>query len=378
MIAIGALLDRMRRSTFVQAVRQAQFWAAQSGNDAELGRDAPPSAEPARLTASDRMHMPVTDVARTDHWSDGPGAARAGGSAAADARLSIVANVMGFAGSTPALPQAYSELQLQRRRARDFAFSHFLALFDHRTLSFFWRIAEKYSWPLMAERGARQRVAGGADQHDSIQLALITLAGVASEGARNRLDVPDPALVTLVGHLADARRSAASVQTVLQVLTGLPLRVIEGTPTWMPVPPSEQTRIGGPYACFARLGEGPGAEGAGASAAAMIGSSVLDAQHHFVVEVGPLSWPTLQDFCCRADSRRKIAQVCALASGIEQRPSLRLLVATDAIPELRLGASDGPAMLGWTTWLGKPVRENGIADDCLIPIDSAALSGAPA
>lgn len=373
MIAVGALLDRLRRSTFVQAVRQAHVWAWLNGSEAELGRDAPPAAEPTRLSASDRMHMPVTDVARSDHWSEGPENARANPAGAQDKRLSIVSNVMGFAGATPALPQAYSELQLQRRRARDFAFSHFLALFDHRTLSFFWRISEKYSWPLMAERGARQKAAGTGTQ-DDIQRALITLAGVASDGARHRLDVPDAALVTLVGHLADARRSAASVQTVLQVLTGLPLRLIEGTPTWMAVPLSEQTRIGGPLAGFARLGEGPGAEGAGASAAAMIGSSVLDAQHHFVVEVGPLSWSRVQEFCCQPGNRRKIAQVCALAAGIEQRPSLRLLVATDVIPELRLGASDEPAMLGWTTWLGSPVRPNGIADDCLIPIDSAALS----
>ena len=87
MIAMSTLLDRLRRSTFVQAVRQAQAWAGHNGNVAELGRDAPPAAEPARLTASDRMHMPVTDVARADTVSEGGEAARAGGVAAADTRL---------------------------------------------------------------------------------------------------------------------------------------------------------------------------------------------------------------------------------------------------------------------------------------------------
>lgn len=351
---IGAqLLDRLRRSTFVQAARTVQGWARGRGNPAELGRDDLPSAEPARFAASDRMFLPANDVA--------------GAEADDSDQVRILANVMGLAGATPALPPPYSELQLQRRRARDFAFGHFLAIFDHRALSFFWRIAEKYSWPLMAERAGR----GDADP---VQEMLVTLAGIGYDGARDRLDMRDNSLVTLVAHLADTRRSAASVEAVLQVMTGLPLRVVEATPTWMAVPPSEQTRIGGFGAQFAQLGQPEDGADTGVGAAAMIGSAVLDAQHHYVVEIGPLKYHELQDFCCRREARREVTQLCALAAGIEQRPSMRLLIATEDIPELRLGAAESPAMLGWTTWMGVPDRPAGIASDCLIPIDPTAMS----
>lgn len=351
---IGAgLLDRLRRSTFVQAARTVQSWAHAGGSRAELGRDDLPAAEPARFSASERMFVPANDVA--------------GAEAAGAAQVRILANVMGLAGATPALPPPYSELQLQRRRARDFAFGHFLAIFDHRALSFFWRIAEKYSWPLMTERAGR----GDADP---VQEMLVTLAGIGTEGARDRLDVQDRSLVTLVGHLSDTRRSAASVEAVLQVMTGLPLRVVQATPTWMAVPPSEQTRIGGFGAQFAQLGQPEDAADSGVGAAAMIGAAVLDAQHHYVVEIGPLRYRELQDFCCRRKARREVTQLCALAAGIEQRPSIRLLIATADIPELRLGDAESPAMLGWTTWMGNTQRSGGIADDCLIPIDPTAMT----
>jgi type VI secretion system protein ImpH len=362
MIAKAGLLERLRRSTFVQAARTVQGWASRGGNPAEVGRDDLPSMEPVRFAASDRMHIPANDVAGAEATGD------------AD-QVRLLANVMGLAGATPALPPPYSELQLQRRRARDYAFGHFLAIFDHRALSFFWRIAEKYSWPLMAERAGRGRATGAEGKGgDPVQEMLVTLAGIGYEGARDRLDVRDRSLVTLVAHLSDTRRSAASVEAVLRVMTGLPLRVVEAVPTWMAVPPSEQTRIGGFSAQFAQLGQPEDGSDTGVGSAAMIGSAVLDAQHHYVVEIGPLAYHQLQDFCCRREARREVTQLCALAAGIEQRPSMRLLIATRDIPELRLGDSESPAMLGWTTWMGRPARPGGIADDCLIPIDPTAMT----
>jgi len=354
MISRGGLLERVSRSTFVQAARSVHAWARRGGNQARTGFDDLPSAEPVRFAASDRMRLPANDVARADTADDGK-------------QIRITSNLLGLAGSSPALPPNYSELQLQRRRARDFAFGHFLGIFDHRALSFYYRIAEKYSWPLQAERA-------GTGGTDPIRTILIALAGISGSGRSDRLDLPDHALVTLVGYLADVRRTSEGVETVLRVLTGLPLRIIEAVPTWMAVPPGEQSRIGGPGAQFAQLGQLAGEEDAGMGGAALIGAAVLDVQHHYVVEVGPLSYAELQNFCCDPAARRSVAQICALASGIEQRPSLRLQIARGNIPDLRLGCDEAPAMLGWTTWISKP--EGSDADpvnDCLIPLDPTTM-----
>ena len=92
-------------------------------------------------------------------------------------------------------------------------------------------------------------------------------------------------------------------------------RLIEGTPTWMKVPPAQQTRLGMGLGQFARLGD-PEDELGEISAAAMIGDMVLDGQQHFTVEIGPLDHARLHAFCSRPEERRRVAQLCALAAGI--------------------------------------------------------------
>ncbi|MFC3174566.1 type VI secretion system baseplate subunit TssG [Novosphingobium bradum] len=353
------LRQRLRRATLPQAARVVEELAARAGRPAEVGHDAVPSEEPLRFAASERMHLVAGDLARVEPaGEDGRGAP-----------VRLVANVLGLAGASPALPAPYSEMQLARRRARDWSFADFLNIFDHRALSFFYRIVRKYSWTLLAERGRR-----GAG--DPVQQLLVALGGLSVEGLRERLDLPDAALVTLTAHLADSRRSARSVETILRTATGLPLRVIEACPVWMSVPRAEQTRIG---LCgqFAQLGDDPAGDGEGGTGglggAAMIGASVLDVQHHYTVEIGPLGYGELHDFCARPDKRRVLSQLCILAAGLEQRPSLRLLIPVDEIPELQLGREGSEALLGWTTWLGRPEGRGGIAADCAIPISEAAI-----
>mgnify|MGYP002079494368 CR=1 FL=1 len=351
MSLLTRLAASLKRATLVQAARVAEAAAWREGRGREIGRGALPQEEPLRVSASERMGLVANDLAAVE--VDGQ-------------QARITANVMGLAGATPALPPPYSEIQLQRRRARDSALSQFFAIFDHRSLSFFYRIAQKFRWPLLAERAGR----GEADPVGDFVLAL---AGFGDAGTRRRLDIADASLITLSAHLADSRRSAASVEAVLRGLTGLPLRVTEAEPVWMAGPTSEQTRIGGPLGQFTQLGDDPGDSTIGMGQAAMIGASVLDIQHHYGIEIGPLSHRALQEFCCRPNSRRIVSQLAALTAGIEQRGAIRLLIAHAEIPGLRLGDAATPALLGWTTWLGPPEGPHGIARDCVMPMDMAAI-----
>ena len=349
MTDVADLARLLAGATFSQAARAAEQGVRHGKG--EVGRDTPPGEEAVRFAASDRMGLVANDLAEV---------------AADGNRLRITANVLGLAGANPALPPPYSELQLQRRRARDPGLAAFFNLFDHRALSFFYRIAQKYSWPLLAERGGR-------DGHDPVRDLLLSIAGIGVEGLRERLDITDGALVTLTAHLGDARRSAASLGTILRTLTGLPLAIVEAVPVWMPVPAAEQTTIGG-LGSFAQLGVPIEAEGVGAGSAAMIGEAVLDVQHHFLIDIGPLSYAELGRFCADARARRLISQLCVLAAGLEHQPSIRLLIADKDVPPLQLSDLDAPAMLGWTTWLGAPETSDGVARDCVIPLDRTALT----
>ena len=357
MSSLAALARMLAGATFTQAARVVELASGRrrtaSTNWREVGRDTPPAEEPIRFVASDRMGLVANDLADV---------------VPQDGKMRIVANVLGLAGANPALPPPYSELLLQRRRARDPGLANFFNLFDHRALSFFYRIAQKYSWPLLAERAGR-------DGTDPVRDILLSISGLGVPGLRERLDIPDGALVTLTAHLSDARRSAASVATVLRALTGLKLEIVEAVPVWMPVPAAEQTRIGGMGARFAQLGIIEETMEIGSGGAAMIGAAVLDVQHHFLIDIGPLGYAELRRFVSDPSARRIISQLCVLTVGLEQRPSLRLSVAADAIPPMRLGSADTPALLGWTCWLGRPETQDGIARDCVIPIDRSAVGG---
>ncbi|MEH3106681.1 MAG: type VI secretion system baseplate subunit TssG [Sphingomonas fennica] len=357
MIAAIARLARRARSTALpQAARMIELAARVQGSGRThggIGGDTPPGEEPLRFVASDRMAMPIGDLAAVEMPADGDGQVR------------VTANVLGLVGTTPALPAYYSEVQLRRRRLRDLSMASFYNLFDHRALSFFYRITAKYRWVLGYERE-------GAGGTDPVSAMLLSYAGFPSPATRDRLGFADGMLAPLAGRLGDTRRSALSLAATLRHVTGLPLAIVEAEPTWMAVPAGEQTRIGGrAVARFARLG-GLARDGEDEPDGAMLGQAVLDAQHHYTVDVGPLDHATLVAFVAGGARLAQVREVCRLAAGLEQRPTLRLRIAAADVPPLRLGDPAAPAVLARTTWLGDAGGRGGILGDCTIPLAAAA------
>ncbi len=356
MTVLSGLKARATRTSLVQAVRLIEQAAKMRGRPASVGEDAAPDEEPLRFVASDRMALVATELTGIEDDGHQP---------------RVTTNVMGLVGATPALPPFYSEIQLQRRRLRDRSVAAFLNVFDHRALSFFYRIARKYHWLLDHERAGR-------DGSDAATGAMLAFAGLATPAMRNRLELDDVALAPLAHHLGDQRRSAASVETVLRHLLKRPLRVIEAEPVWMALPPEEQSRIGGPaLGRFARLG-GEGATGQDGGQdggqddhlpdAALIGAAVLDVQHHYVIEVGPIGYGEMIALCTDDATITRVRELCRLAAGIEHRPILRLAIAAAEIPPLRLGMADAPALLGRTAWMALDPGSDATLVDCAIPL----------
>lgn len=345
-------LSYLKRATFAQAARVLSMLGRRRSLDRAVGTDTIPQDETVRFIASQRMGLPYGDL--QDITQE-------------DERARVTANILGMAGRSAALPSPYSELQLERRRARDNSFADFLNLFDHRALSFFYRAEEKYRWPLMVERT-------GTGDKDPIGNLMLALSGMDLRGESGRLDIPENRLIPLTVHLSDTRRSARSVETVLQVATGLDLRVVEAQPAWMEVPPGEQSRLGDAVlGQFNQLGVPEDLPPGEAGSAAMVGAAVLDVQHHFLIELGPLPYDQFRAFCAETRFRRLVSQLAALAAGLDQRPSLRLRIGADDVPPMRLGDDEFPAMLGWTTWLGEFESDAEVLDDCVIPIDHVAI-----
>ncbi len=349
---IAALERLARRATATGLAQAARLLEAVSRRAARagerplrVGEDVPAAEEPFHFVASDRMHLPVGDVAAVN--------LPAGGAP------QIVANVLGLVGATPSLPLYYSELQLQRRRARDRSMADFYNLFDHRALSFFYRADVKYNWLLGYERE-------GGSARDPISSALLALEGFSAPSTLGRLAFDEALLTPLAGRLSDRRRPVGAVEAALRHVTGLPLRVRQAVPTWLPVPAAEQSRIGtSATRRFARLGGGPPG---GEPDAAMLGASVLDVQHHFEIEVAPVPYESFLACVTGGTLLQTIRDICRITTGIEQRPALRLRIRRDALPALALGSAAAPMVLGRTTWLGSVADRGPVLDDCVIPI----------
>lgn len=349
------LLELLKRRTdalsLPQVARTIELVARRKQPHAEIGGDLPPGEEPLHFIASDRMTLVSSDIAAIEP---------AGGKSRREAVV-VTANVMGLAGATPALPSFYSETQLQRRRLRDPSLAGFLNIFDHRALSFFYRVFRKYNRLVAFERE-------GVPGTDTTSRTMLALAGFATPASRDRLSFDDIGLAKLAHHLGNVRRTVAGLTQVLRQLTGFDLRIVEATPTWMALPADEQTRLGHPVrARFARLGGTDPATGLGYDDAAMVGAAVLDIQHHYTIEIGPLSHAELLHFCSAQGPLAMIAEACLLFTGIAYRPGLRLAIDAADIPPLRLGSAAQPAWLGRTTWMGNlgPSPRT----DCVIPID---------
>jgi type VI secretion system protein ImpH len=355
-VAGVTILDRMRRRLgaleLVQVARIGEQLARRR-DLARLGGDMKLADEPLHLIASDRMALPVGDVAEIDLGDRDP---RQIAPLKPGQRRPprVTTNVLGLIGPTPALPAFYSEVQLQRRRLRDRAMAAFVNIFDHRALSFFWRAFAKYNWAVNLERAGGRVAPAGEGLTDPISGSLLAFSGFATASMRDRLAFDDAALVRLAHHFADTRRSAAGLALVLRRLTGLDVTVVEAEPVWMALPLEEQTRLGGPgLARFARLGGTDPVSGLGAGDAAMVGAAVLDIQHHFLLSIGPLDWPDFVDFCGTSGARRAIGEICRLYAGLEYQPLLRLTIPGPAVRPIRLGDPAVPAWLGRTCWLGE-------------------------
>lgn len=323
------LAKRVRRTSLAQAARLVERLARRSTGPrrAPVGGDARPGEEALRLRASERMTSVAGDLAASVVLPDG--------------QVELQANVLGLAGASAALPPQYSEFLLQRRRLRDRGMADFLNIFDHRALSFFYRIHAKHDRAMAFESQPAK-----ANSADTVTALLQALGGLGNAAARPRIAGGSEWLGPLAGEIGGIRRSAATLRAVIARLTSRPVRIVEATPRWLPLPTSEQTRLGDV------LNGKHHQLGGGASAgSAVVGGAMLDIQHHYTVELGPLPHDELLGYCREPDRTREIGELCMLVTGSAHRARLRLLVEAQSVPPLRLGDLQTPALLGLTSWM---------------------------
>jgi len=330
------------RFDFFQAVRLLEAAArARVCHDprhpaAAVGGDHAPDREHVRFRAALSLSFPAAPLEKT-HTPAGRGPVEA------------IVTFLGMFGPHGVLPPHYTSLILRRLRDKDFALRDFLDLFNHRTVSLFYRAWEKYRLPIAFERAARDETTDPASQ------ALYCLVGFGTDGLRGRQSVPDRAFLYYAGHFAHFPRSAAALEALIAEYFRLPVEIEQAAGQWLTLKDADRSRLPDD--------EFPDGRNAGLGLTVVAGERVWDVQSKFRVTIGPLTYAEFQRFMPDGNGLQQLGALTQTYVGPDlDFEVLPLLKPTEA-PALIL-AGNGPEgpRLGWNTWVHEGDYETVLSD----------------
>ncbi len=315
---------------FFQAVRLLHLIFP---NSEPVGRFARPSQEPVRFASNNTLAFPPSEVHALESAAGRP------------PRMTV--NLMGITGPLGVLPLYYTQLLIDRIKARDHSAREFFDLFNHRLISMFYAAWEKYRALVAYERGERDR----ATQ------ALLSLIGLGTPGLPDRQTVRDDAMLYYSGLLAQRPVSAAAVSQVLSDYFDVPVEVVQFTGAWYQLDIPTQCQFEDADSASEQLGFG-----------AVVGDEVWNQQSRARLRVGPLGLERYRDFLPSGTAYIPLRTLARFMVNDQIDFEVQLVLRREDVPACALGAEEGPpAELGWITWIkSAPLKAD--LDDTILPL----------
>ena len=299
---------------FFQAVRLLERFSPERK---PVGRFVKPSTEVARFTAHPSLAFPASEIQSIRPREGQPPL--------------VEVNFMGLTGPLGVLPNAYTELLLERIRQKDTALRDFLDLFHHRIISLFYQAWEKYRFAIAYERGERDRFS----HH------LLDLIGLGTPGLQDRQDVADDSLLYYCGLLSMNVRSATALEQILSDYFEVPAVVEQFVGAWYPMDSENQCHLGEETGWSEQLGWG-----------AVAGDEIWDQQSRIRIRLGPLTFAQYQDFLPGQSAWRELRAIARFFAGGEFDIEVQLVLSRAEVPPCELGdATESAPRLGWSTWV---------------------------
>jgi type VI secretion system protein ImpH len=302
------------RFEFFQAVR---LLARMFPRRQVVGRFSNPRDEVVRLGVNPHMAFPASQVQELEATVDGP--------------VQMRVNFMGLTGPLGVLPRSYSELVLERIRARDTTARDFFDIFHHRMISLFFQAWEKYRFTIAYERGERDR----------FSCHLMALIGLDTPGLQNRHQVIDDSLLFYSGLLSLETRPALGLRQILLDYFGVPVEIEQFVGAWYALAPDAQCALDESRDDSERLGFG-----------CVVGDEVWDQQSRVRIRLGPLDMAEYRGFLPGGEAHSALRALTAFYTGSEFDLELQLILRRHAVPPCTLaGAAPEAPQLGWTSWM---------------------------
>ncbi len=275
-----------------------------------------PAQEAARFGAHASMSFPASAIQRLDWEHSGPPA--------------VIVNFMGLTGPLGLLPIYYTELLLERMRAKDTAMMAFFDMFNHRMISLFYRAWEKYRFGIAYERGERDRVSS----------YLGSFIGMATPGLWKRQRVLDESLLFYTGLLSLHTRSAEALRSILIDYFDVPVEVEQFVGAWYRIEHSALCIFDKGNSYSEQLGVG-----------AVVGDEIWNQQPGVRVRLGPLTIGRYVEFLPDGAAYPALRAMLRFFGGDEIDFQVQLALKREDVPRCRLGEESAIApRLGWVSW----------------------------
>jgi type VI secretion system protein ImpH len=307
------LVEDAHSFEFFQAVALLQRLRA---NMRPVGHFSSPSDEVARFRVNQRLGFPASQIQKLEVKGDAP--------------AEMLVNFMGLTGPLGILPYTYSELILERAKAKDYSLASFLDIFNHRAISLFYRAWQKSRFPVTYSSGPR----------DLFTQYLLDLVGLGTAGLRDRQEIEDEALLHYVSLVAMQARSATALEQILADYFEVPVEIQEFTGAWYSIDRSTQCPMQDEETVSAQVGLG-----------AVVGDAVWDRQGRVRIRIGPLSMERYNDFLPQGSAYASLRAITKFFSNQCLDFEAQLVLDRTQVPQVELDPdSSQPARLGWVSW----------------------------
>jgi type VI secretion system protein ImpH len=334
---IGQLTHNPAQFQFLQAVRllQRADHAKQRSvrqKPLEIAQYAPSTKEFIRFNTDTRLSFAASEITSIIEPKK-----RKGKELVEQWRLTVA--FMGLTGMGGVLPYHYSESILRQLKNKNPSLLEFLELFNHRTISLFYRASTKYKLPVQYEKG---KFGVLKNEKDDFTQSLLSIIGMGTGNTTNRLLTKDESLLRYSGLLSQSVRTSSGLRRMLGEHFGYPITIEEFQGQWQELLPDMRSRLSGkeyPRGCNANLGNN-----------AKLGSKGWFMQGKIRISIGPLN---TKEFDTLAPGSRKLAALKELVRfyvGVEQDFEINIMLKrSDLSKPLTLNKENRPIM-GWNTW----------------------------
>lgn len=295
-------------------------------NKRPIGGFFNPEDEAIRFSANPRLGFPASEIQQLKMTEE--------------ASAAMMVNFMGLTGPSGVLPHPYSEMMLERLRAKDRSLSDFFDVFNHRAISLFYRAWQR----------SRLQACYGAAARDFFTQYLRDLLGLGTPGLKDRQVVDDEALMHYLSLFSSQARSAAALEQLVADYFEVPVEVQQFTGSWYPLDSNTQCVMQeNKESLSSQLGAG-----------AVVGDAVWDRQGCVRIRIGPIGIKRYNDFLPGADGYAALRAITRFFGNDSLDFEIQLVLDASEVPGVQLNPeAEQPARLGWTSWAAtKPMAAN--------------------